>query len=163
MVLRPQEKTLAKMVRGGLTEKVETDKVSCCSCTSTDQFWRVLMIRYSRCARLLARLNVNLPLMCRFCLRFTLFSGPLTHPGCLMLPTHVPRAQVVKLQFTNVGKLPPPVLQIDRVTFGYDKDHILYENVDLAVDLDSRVAIVGANGAWPACARGSITCFSCES
>lgn len=54
--------------------------------------------------------------------------------------------RTVRLQFTNVGKLPPPVLQIDRVTFGYSPEAILYENVDLAVDLDSRVAIVGANG-----------------
>lgn len=75
-----KEKTLAKMVRGGLTEKVENDKV-------------------------------------------------------------------VKLQFENVGKLPPPVLQFTEVAFGYSKDKILYRNVDFGVDLDSRIAIVGPNGA----------------
>lgn len=75
-----KEKVLAKMVRDGLTEKVETEKV-------------------------------------------------------------------VKFSFENVGKLPPPVLQFTEVTFGYSKDKILYANVDLGVDLDSRVAIVGPNGA----------------
>eukprot|EP00889_Picochlorum_renovo_P005103 jgi/Picre1/32133/NNA_007480.t1 len=75
-----KEKVLAKMVRDGLTEKVETEKV-------------------------------------------------------------------VKFSFENVGKLPPPVLQFTEVTFGYSKDKILYSNVDLGVDLDSRVAIVGPNGA----------------
>ncbi|KAG2489307.1 hypothetical protein HYH03_012139 [Edaphochlamys debaryana] len=75
-----KEKTLAKMVRGGLTEKVETDKV-------------------------------------------------------------------VRIRFENVGKLPPPVLQFTGVAFGYSPDKVLYSNVDLGVDLDSRVAIVGPNGA----------------
>ncbi|KAK9798574.1 hypothetical protein WJX73_000569 [Symbiochloris irregularis] len=75
-----KEKTLAKMVRGGLTEKVEQD-------------------------------------------------------------------QVVKLHFTDVGKLPPPVLQFATVTFGYSKDAVLYRDVDFGVDLDSRVALVGPNGA----------------
>ncbi|WIA13446.1 hypothetical protein OEZ86_006722 [Tetradesmus obliquus] len=74
-----KEKTLEKMVRGGLTERVETDRV-------------------------------------------------------------------VKLHFENVGKLPPPVLQFSSVAFGYSPDKVLYRNVDLGVDLDSRVAIVGANG-----------------
>eukprot|EP00197_Chlamydomonas_leiostraca_P012156 CAMPEP_0202866876 /NCGR_PEP_ID=MMETSP1391-20130828/8410_1 /ASSEMBLY_ACC=CAM_ASM_000867 /TAXON_ID=1034604 /ORGANISM="Chlamydomonas leiostraca, Strain SAG 11-49" /LENGTH=447 /DNA_ID=CAMNT_0049546863 /DNA_START=81 /DNA_END=1420 /DNA_ORIENTATION=- len=75
-----KEKTLAKMVRGGLTERVETDRT-------------------------------------------------------------------VRLRFTPVGKLPPPVLQFTQVAFGYSPDKILYRDVDLGVDLDSRVAIVGPNGA----------------
>ncbi|KAL6753118.1 P-loop containing nucleoside triphosphate hydrolase protein [Haematococcus lacustris] len=75
-----KEKTLAKMVRGGLTEKVQSEKT-------------------------------------------------------------------VRLRFTPVGKLPPPVLQFIQVAFGYSPDKVLYRNVDLGVDLDSRVAIVGPNGA----------------
>lgn len=74
-----KEKTLAKMVRGGLTERVEKDAV-------------------------------------------------------------------VRLRFENVGKLPPPVLQFSKVTFGYSPDAVLYRDFDLGVDLDSRVAIVGPNG-----------------
>jgi hypothetical protein len=34
-----------------------------------------------------------------------------------------------------------------QVAFGYSPDKVLYSNVDLGVDLDSRVAIVGPNGA----------------
>ena len=33
---------------------------------------------------------------------------------------------VVKITFTEVPKLPPPVLQFSEVTFGYSKKHILY-------------------------------------
>ncbi len=71
------------------------------------------------------------------------------------LPLH---PQVVKFKFENVGKLPPPVLQFTEVTFGYSPDKVLYRNVDLGADLDSRVAIVrgggwgggggGGGGAW---------------
>jgi ATP-binding cassette subfamily F protein 2 len=74
-----KEKVLAKMVRGGLTERVEADRT-------------------------------------------------------------------VTIKFTDVGKLPPPVLQFSGVSFGYSRDKILYGGVDLGVDLDSRVAIVGPNG-----------------
>ena len=63
------------------------------------------------------------------------------------LTPKVETEHVVKLNFVNVGKLPPPVLQFTDVTFGYSKDKILYQHVDLGVDLDSRVAIVGPNGA----------------
>eukprot|EP01024_Parvocaulis_polyphysoides_P035583 TRINITY_DN31553_c0_g2_i2.p1 TRINITY_DN31553_c0_g2~~TRINITY_DN31553_c0_g2_i2.p1 ORF type:complete len:619 (+),score=100.88 TRINITY_DN31553_c0_g2_i2:59-1915(+) len=55
--------------------------------------------------------------------------------------------RTVTITFDNVGKLPPPVLQFTDVTFGYSPDKVLYRNVDLGVDLDSRVALVGPNGA----------------
>ncbi|ORZ22276.1 P-loop containing nucleoside triphosphate hydrolase protein [Absidia repens] len=51
--------------------------------------------------------------------------------------------------FTNVVKLPPPVLAFQDVCFSYqgDMDKLLYKGVNLAVDMDSRVALVGPNGA----------------
>lgn len=58
---------------------------------------------------------------------------------------------MVRLRFTPVGKLPPPVLQFTQVAFGYSPNKILYSNVDLGVDLDSRVAIVGPNGEGAGC------------
>ena len=36
---------------------------------------------------------------------------------------------VIKIAFTDVPKLPPPVLQFAEVTFGYSKNHILYTKV----------------------------------
>ena len=43
----------------------------------------------------------------------------------------------MKLNFTDVGKLPPPVLQFINVTFGYSPDRVLYSNVSLALVLTS--------------------------
>ena len=60
------------------------------------------------------------------------------------LTEKVETERAVKFSFTQVGKLPPPVLQFTNVTFGYSKDKVLYRNVDLGADLDSRVAIVSA-------------------
>ncbi|KAH8167558.1 hypothetical protein CIB48_g674 [Xylaria polymorpha] len=51
-------------------------------------------------------------------------------------------------RFTDVDKLPPPVLAFDNVTFSYSgnpKDD-LYRNIDLGFDMDSRTALVGPNG-----------------
>jgi hypothetical protein len=45
------------------------------------------------------------------------------------LTEKVERDHVVQLNFTNVGKLPPPVLQFSDVTFGYSKDKVLYSHV----------------------------------
>ncbi|CAM9187765.1 unnamed protein product, partial [Ectocarpus fasciculatus] len=50
-------------------------------------------------------------------------------------------------RFMDPGKLAPPVLQLNDISFGYPGCEILYEGVDLGVDLDSRVALVGPNGA----------------
>jgi ATP-binding cassette subfamily F protein 3 len=53
----------------------------------------------------------------------------------------------VHFQFPEVEKLSPPIIQMTGVTFGYTKDKILLKNVDLDVQLDSRIGIVGPNGA----------------
>lgn len=62
------------------------------------------------------------------------------------LTEKVSTERVVKMHFEDAGKLPPPVLQFDDVAFGYSPDKILYRHVDLGVDMDSRVALVGPNG-----------------
>mmetsp|Transcript_40469 Transcript_40469/g.53271 ORF Transcript_40469/g.53271 Transcript_40469/m.53271 type:complete len:491 (+) Transcript_40469:1-1473(+) len=49
--------------------------------------------------------------------------------------------------FPDPGPLPPPVLQVQQVSFAYPDSPLLYENVDFGVDLDSRIALVGPNGA----------------
>ncbi|KAH6648070.1 ABC transporter [Truncatella angustata] len=53
----------------------------------------------------------------------------------------------VHFKFPDVEKLSPPIVQMSGVTFGYNKDNILLKNVDLDVQLDSRIGIVGPNGA----------------
>ena len=50
--------------------------------------------------------------------------------------------------FASVPKLPPPVLAVKDVSFSYSgrEADYLYQNCDLSVDMDTRVAIVGPNG-----------------
>ncbi|KAK9384453.1 P-loop containing nucleoside triphosphate hydrolase protein [Lipomyces mesembrius] len=56
--------------------------------------------------------------------------------------------KVFSFRFTDVEKLPPPVLSFDDVTFSYsgNAEDNLYEHLDFGVDMDSRVALVGPNG-----------------
>ncbi|WOL18247.1 ABC transporter F family member 1-like [Canna indica] len=63
------------------------------------------------------------------------------------LTEKVVKDKVLVFRFTDVGKLPPPVLQFVGVTFGYTPDNLIYKNLDFGVDLDSRIALVGPNGA----------------
>lgn len=53
----------------------------------------------------------------------------------------------VHFKFPDVEKLSPPIIQMTNVSFGYTKDRPLLKNVDLDVQLDSRIGIVGPNGA----------------
>jgi ATP-binding cassette subfamily F protein 3 len=54
---------------------------------------------------------------------------------------------VVHFKFPDVEKLSPPIIQMSNVSFGYTPDKNLLHNVDLDVQLDSRIGIVGPNGA----------------
>lgn len=51
--------------------------------------------------------------------------------------------------FPDSEKISPPVLAFGNVSFSYSgkKEDHLYENLELGVDLDSRIALVGPNGA----------------
>nr|AAS77222.1 ATP-binding cassette transporter [Pteris vittata] len=63
------------------------------------------------------------------------------------LTERVVKDKVLVFRFTDVGKLPPPVLQFVEVDFGYTPEHMIYKKIDFGVDLDSRIALVGPNGA----------------
>ncbi|KAI9199759.1 P-loop containing nucleoside triphosphate hydrolase protein [Polychytrium aggregatum] len=55
-----------------------------------------------------------------------------------------------RFQFDCSGKLPPPVLSFDDMSFAYDgnlKKNAIYKNLEFGVDTDSRIALVGPNGA----------------
>ena len=56
--------------------------------------------------------------------------------------------KVFSFRFADVEKLPPPVLAFDDMSFSYsgNKEDNLYENLDIGIDMDSRVALVGPNG-----------------
>jgi ATP-binding cassette subfamily F protein 3 len=54
---------------------------------------------------------------------------------------------IVHFRFPDVEKLSPPIIQMTNVSFGYEKNQPLLRNVDLDVQLDSRIGIIGPNGA----------------
>jgi len=58
----------------------------------------------------------------------------------------VPR--LLHFNFENVSKLPPPILAFDEVAFSYSgkKEDYLYKKLSFGIDMDSRIAILGANG-----------------
>ena len=64
----------------------------------------------------------------------------------------VPKPQIreptLVLNFLSMERLPPPVLPFDDVSFSYSgkPEDYLYDHLSLAVDYDSRVALVGPNG-----------------
>ncbi|MEQ2259864.1 ATP-binding cassette sub- F member 3, partial [Xenotaenia resolanae] len=47
----------------------------------------------------------------------------------------------------NFEKLSPPILQLDEVEFYYSRDQPLFAGLNLSADLESRICIVGENGA----------------
>eukprot|EP01059_Diplonema_ambulator_P004561 TRINITY_DN1427_c0_g1_i1.p1 TRINITY_DN1427_c0_g1~~TRINITY_DN1427_c0_g1_i1.p1 ORF type:complete len:614 (+),score=223.79 TRINITY_DN1427_c0_g1_i1:53-1843(+) len=64
------------------------------------------------------------------------------------LTDEVERDAQVNFWFPDGGKLPPPVIAFNDVTFQYPiMDKPLYEGVNFGIDLDSKVCLVGPNGA----------------
>jgi ATP-binding cassette subfamily F protein 3 len=52
-----------------------------------------------------------------------------------------------QFKFPETDKISPPLLQMSGVTFGYSPEKIILKDVYFDVSLDSRIAMVGANGA----------------
>jgi ATP-binding cassette subfamily F protein 3 len=52
---------------------------------------------------------------------------------------------VTRFSFPEPARLAPPILALDHVTVGYDNVPIL-RNIHLSVDMDDRIALLGANG-----------------
>jgi ATP-binding cassette subfamily F protein 3 len=48
--------------------------------------------------------------------------------------------------FPNPEPLDPPIITMSQVSFGYTADKELFRNIDLSIDCDSRLALVGGNG-----------------
>ncbi|EDV24205.1 uncharacterized protein TRIADDRAFT_27065, partial [Trichoplax adhaerens] len=60
--------------------------------------------------------------------------------------TPVKSESEVVLKFPMPDALSPPILQLDEVTFGYEASLQLFKKLDFCVTMDSRIAIIGANG-----------------
>ncbi|KAF8602631.1 P-loop containing nucleoside triphosphate hydrolase protein [Ceratobasidium sp. AG-I] len=56
--------------------------------------------------------------------------------------------KTLRFHFEDIRKLPPPIISFDEVAFSYSgqKKDYLYDHLNLAIDMDSRIAILGANG-----------------
>jgi ATP-binding cassette subfamily F protein 2 len=55
---------------------------------------------------------------------------------------------ILHIRFDECGRLPPPIMMFQNVSFHYPKsDIMIYKNVEVGVDLESRIALVGPNGA----------------
>ncbi|KAG8855846.1 hypothetical protein FRB96_006668 [Tulasnella sp. 330] len=54
----------------------------------------------------------------------------------------------LRFNFEDVSKLPPPIIAFNDVAFSYSgkKEDYLYKNLSFGIDMDSRIAILGANG-----------------
>jgi len=50
------------------------------------------------------------------------------------------------ISFQVGGEIPMPILAVDNVSFGYKGGKTLFEDVDFGINMDSRIALVGANG-----------------
>lgn len=56
--------------------------------------------------------------------------------------------KVVNFYFPSCGKIPPPVIMVQNVSFKYTENGPnIYKNLEFGIDLDTRVALVGPNGA----------------
>lgn len=54
--------------------------------------------------------------------------------------------KTINFKFPDCSKLSPPIIQLQDVSYGYTKDELILNNVNLDVQMDSRIALVGANG-----------------
>ena len=64
------------------------------------------------------------------------------------------REPVFRFKFPETNKMPPPLISANNVGFSYSgkKEDFLFEGLNFGIDSDSRIALVGPNGAG-ACAQ----------
>lgn len=64
------------------------------------------------------------------------------------LTEKVTNDKLVTFCFPSCGKVPPPVIMVQNVSFRYTNDGPwIYRNLEFGIDLDTRLALVGPNGA----------------
>ncbi|XP_061716312.1 ATP-binding cassette sub-family F member 2 isoform X1 [Cydia pomonella] len=56
--------------------------------------------------------------------------------------------KTLNFYFPSCGKVPPPVIMVQNVSFRYNENTPwIYKNLEFGIDLDTRLALVGPNGA----------------
>ena len=74
-----------------------------------------------------------------------------------------PREYQVKIEFSEVNELGRPVMEVSNVHFRYSPKHpVIFDRVDFGVDMDSRVTIVGPNGAGKVRHRFALSFYFCR-
>jgi len=64
------------------------------------------------------------------------------------LTEKVSKDRTLTFYFPECGKIPPPVIMVQEVSFRYSEDTPwIYKNLEFGIDLDTRLALVGPNGA----------------
>jgi len=64
------------------------------------------------------------------------------------LTEKVSKDRAISFCFPDCGKIPPPVIMVQNVSFRYNENTPwIYKNLEFGIDLDSRLALVGPNGA----------------
>merc|ERR1711990_811649 len=64
------------------------------------------------------------------------------------LTEKVKTQSTISMNFKDVDVLPPPVIQVQNVSFKYhDNAPWIYQNLEFGLDMDTRLALVGPNGA----------------
>jgi ATP-binding cassette subfamily F protein 3 len=61
-------------------------------------------------------------------------------------PINVIEEQAVSFDFPAPNELPPPLIRIEKGTAGYAADKPVLSHINLRLDMDDRVALLGANG-----------------
>ena len=56
-------------------------------------------------------------------------------------------SESVYFRFPNPEQISPPILQADVITYGYTPEKIILSNICFDVRMDSKIAVVGPNGA----------------
>ena len=54
--------------------------------------------------------------------------------------------QTVSFNFPNPAPLPPPLITLDDLDIGYEEGNPILKNLDLRIDMDDRIGLLGANG-----------------
>lgn len=64
------------------------------------------------------------------------------------LTEKVSKDKTLSFYFPDCGKIPPPVIMVQNVSFRYNESTPwIYRNLEFGIDLDTRLALVGPNGA----------------